>query len=352
MSQQPLTRRSLLAAAGMACLGMRPVRAMAAVPTAYDLVDIGSLNPDGSCYPTGIASNGLVSGNCGAPFVWSPADGMQPLSTGGGSTTVAYASGVNARRDVAGNSYRGVGSADAVLWPQAGSLTKIAAGKGIAVNDFGSVTGYYVPKTTAQALLARLVSGRIKIWSLGPGQGSAISPAGRVAGFTGSSETAAGFLWTPSTPNGTTGVRQSVTVGSAYTQPSGVNDAGQVVGVSCWVGLPPRAFLWQGGAGVSLGTLPGDPAYSDYEESQAAAINSVGTVVGQSRSINPSNTQSWVSRAFVWDAVGGMQDLNGLIPDSPAYELLSALGVNDTGHIVCRARVAGLDRGVVLTPRL
>jgi probable HAF family extracellular repeat protein len=106
----------------------------------------------------------------------------------------------------------------------------------------------------------------------------AINEAGHVAG---SSPNAAGsiraFLWI----NGK--MRNLGTLGGRYSYAYGMNDRGQVVGLSATPNSPPlnagRAFVWQGGQMVDLNTvvtnLPRDVTLEN-----AAAINDKGVIVG------------------------------------------------------------------------
>jgi len=102
-----------------------------------------------------------------------------------------------------------------------------------------------------------------------------------------------------------------------------INNEGQVVGVSALPGDTTfHAFLWTRETGMQdLGTLPGDVA------SVAVGMNDRGQVVGLSldASGNP--------RAFLWEN-GVMTDLNTLIPASSALFLLFADIINSRGEIV------------------
>jgi probable HAF family extracellular repeat protein len=97
------------------------------------------------------------------------------------------------------------------------------------------------------------------------------------------------FLWTPTSPNGNTGSMVDLgdlPGGFVYSYASDINSRGQVVGASQaseTQEFRPHAFLWtpdapNGSTGdmMNLGALPG------MNTSQAAAINSLGQVVGSS----------------------------------------------------------------------
>jgi probable HAF family extracellular repeat protein len=103
---------------------------------------------------------------------------------------------------------------------------------------------------------------------------------------------------------------------------SEINNRGQVVGASDLPGDKTyHGFLWSEKTGIlDLGTLLGDAA------SSALGINDDGNVVGVSldADFNP--------RAFL-RREGRMIDLNQLAPDSPLY-LLIAHGINSSGEII------------------
>jgi probable HAF family extracellular repeat protein len=102
-----------------------------------------------------------------------------------------------------------------------------------------------------------------------------------------------------------------------------INNQGQVIGFSDLRGNANfHSFLWTRGTGMQdLGTLTGDV------NSLAIGINDVGDVVGVSLDamFNP--------RAYLWKN-GAMSDLNKLIPSGYPLSLLTACSINSRGQIV------------------
>ena len=155
-------------------------------------------------------------------------------------------------------------------------------------------------------------------------QGYCISPNGNVAG-TADYETgpigppySRGFLWTPTSPNGTTGSMvnlgylDSVTPTAEVRGTSAVNNSGQVVGDCPNSAAATHAFLYSGGSLYDLGCLGTNAAAT----SRAYGINASGEVCGLSY-MNGSG-QSGNSQIFLWDptspnaSTGTMYNLGGL----------------------------------------
>ena len=121
------------------------------------------------------------------------------------------------------------------------------------------------------------------------------------------------------------------TFGGSTGQPNGVNDAGEVVGVADFPGdVLHDAFLWKNGVMTDLGNLG--------KTSNAHSINSKGQVVGASK----VSSQTGEIRAFLWENGGPMVDLNNLVPANSAFDLVSADHISDRGEIVGE----GVPRGV------
>jgi len=142
-----------------------------------------------------------------------------------------------------------------------------------------------------------------------------VNEQGQVAGVSTSTTGRRGFIWQPSSPNGTTGDLVDLgdlSEGANFSAAFALNDSGQVVGYS-GAATGDRAFLWQPtlpnaatGTLIDLGDLPGGG-----NESYATGINNSGQVVGASRATTGR-------RGFLWQPVfpnatsGDLVDLGDL----------------------------------------
>jgi probable HAF family extracellular repeat protein len=166
-----------------------------------------------------------------------------------------------------------------------------------------------------------------------------------------------GFLWTPTLPNGAAGSMTDIgglPGGTDGTLPTAINNAGKIVGRSNVIndsgGRGYRAFLWTpstpngtSGSMQDLGLL--NPLGND---SIANAINNHDQVVGWSL-VNPGTA---LTHAFIWTSGEGMIDLNTQVDASGAgWVLKDAVGINDFGQIVGNGtNPAGDAHAFLLTP--
>lgn len=91
----------------------------------------------------------------------------------------------------------------------------------------------------------------------------------------------------------------------------------------------------------TLGSLTRDPVACGTEHTEPTDVNDNGEVVGISN-----------CRAFIWNETFGLKDLNSLVDDTAAGWLLySANGINESGQIVGEGRRNGETRAFVLTPK-
>jgi probable HAF family extracellular repeat protein len=161
---------------------------------------------------------------------------------------------------------------------------------------------------------------------------TAINDKGQVVGISGICQNAVGafsakhaVLW----QNG-----QAIDLGNigghGWNTPTFINNQGQIVGfanqngdlVNGQLALNFHAFLWTQDRGMrDLGTLPGDAI------SEALGINEAGQIVGVSFGAGFSHP-----RAFLWQD-GAMMDLNSLIPTGSSLTLQVAGDINDRGEI-------------------
>jgi probable HAF family extracellular repeat protein len=124
------------------------------------------------------------------------------------------------------------------------------------------------------------------------------------------------------------------TLGGDQAYVRAINSSGDVVGMS----TPPAS----GFTGFLYRDHAMQPLVSGYSEPND--INDAGVVVGYAPFGNEGH-------AFVWDAVGGMRDLNQLIDPSLGWTLQVAAGINDAGQIVGHGyRSGGAHVAVLLTP--
>jgi len=269
------------------------------------------------------------------------------IGTLGGS--VSHASGINDAGQVVGYSYMGAGAQHAFItgpngvgMRDLGTLSDTTNSIARGINDAGQVVGssYVTAEGTHHAFITGPNGmGMRDLGTLGGNYSQAygINGTGQVVGY---SQTAGGATHAFITgPNGM-GMRDLGTLeiypGSPMAGQSvayGINDAGQVVGLSNTGG---RGAFWHAfttganGMGMrDLGTLNRD----DF--SNGNGINNVGQVVGV----------SLFSGAFITGLNGegmrGLGDLGGRYSD--------ASGINDAGQVVGWARTQELARHAFIT---
>jgi probable HAF family extracellular repeat protein len=163
---------------------------------------------------------------------------------------------------------------------------------------------------------------------------TAINQKGQVVGISGTCDVAVGafsakhaVLWEDGKV-----INLGSLGGAGWNTPVSINNRGEIAGFSDLPGDVSggvlsanfHAFIWTKETGMrDLGTLPGDNI------SEATGINDRGQVVGVSY---PS------SHAFIWQD-GVMTDLNDLIPSDSPLELISTGDINDRGEITGQACV-------------
>jgi probable HAF family extracellular repeat protein len=233
--------------------------------------------------------------------------------------------------------------------------------QGTGINNSGQVTGYSdkTGDSTSRAIMWKpttpgSASGTMhELGSLGGSVsfGWDINASGQVTGnsdTTDDEETHA-FLWNPMTPNGVSGMMHDLgTLGGTSSDGGGINASGQVAGSSLIEGDEfDHAFLWTpttpggtSGSMLDLGTLAGSDSYG-YN------VNAAGQVVGLS--YVPAEVSNY-SHAFLYTPGVGMVDLNILIDPLSGWELLDASEINDAGQITGQGLINDEYHAYLLTP--
>lgn len=150
-----------------------------------------------------------------------------------------------------------------------------------------------------------------------------INDLGQIVGLSQTHGQDAPFIWSENT-----GMQR---IRDGFWVPYAINNLGQVAGFAS----PGHAALWtQGGGMHDLGVLPGT------DSSTAYAINNRGVAVGN----------SWVALknpgfAFVWSPTQGMLNVNSLCNNT--LQNWTAVGINDAGQIAINKKGGVV---LILTP--
>jgi probable HAF family extracellular repeat protein len=305
-----------------------PLMAYAA-PT-YSVTPIGT---DGS-YPTGINNSGQVVGyfapSAGGQhaFLFTSA-GFLDLGTLGG--LASRAAGINDAGVVVGAAGTAFGATHAFSYTSGGMVDLGTLGgqnsSAEAISNSGRIVGS--AQTAAGFSNAYITTAGGAIQSLGTlplGESSrayGVNNAGQVVG-----DSRVGPVTFPEFQNhafrysgGT--MTDLGTLGNSYSQATGINDLGQVVGWSGVDGFVDHAFMVTGAGMIDLGTLGGQGSSGAY------GINSAGQVVGWS-DLQVGN--DLFDTAFLYQG-GAMIDLNTLIDPASGWTLGYATAINDHQQI-------------------
>ena len=183
------------------------------------------------------------------------------------------------------------------------------------------------------------------------GAATAVNDAGDVAGISGICQNSVGDLSAKHAVLWHRGFTIDIgnLGGSAWNTPAAINSSGEVVGFSDLRGDQHGAnpnfhgFLWTRNDGIhDLGVLPGDVI------SEALGVNDKGQIVG----ISCATSNCSASRAFIYQ-YGVMKDLNKLVPPGSPL-LVFANDINSHGEItgLAQDRATGAASAFRMTPRI
>jgi probable HAF family extracellular repeat protein len=270
------------------------------------LIDLGDLPGDDRAEANAINALGHVAGEGRSEaFFWTPEVGMQGIGfLSGTSWTRGY--GINDLDQVVGINQYGGAEWEAFLWdPVVGmiGLGELPGGQYASeardINNLGQVTGFSIAGNGWHAF----------IW-----------------------DAEGGMRWLPELPGG----------GYPW-MGTDINDNGQIVG------LAGTGFLWGPEDGYYIfGIFPGpQPAWTE-----AYGVNDHMQAVGLAW--NGYFPDPEIRRAFIWDPVNGLRELNALLEarTPPGYDYVAnAYDINNAGQIVGLAPGPLLNgQGVLLTP--
>jgi probable HAF family extracellular repeat protein len=312
-----------------------PGRALASV---YEITDLGTLGGSAGT-ANGVNNAGQVVGSATLAngqehgFLWQNGV-MTDLDTLGGTRSVANA--INESGQIAGTARLASGEDRAFLW-QDGLMTNLGTlggnkSEGYGINASGEVVGIAWVASGAYHGFVSTNGAMTDMGGFGADshRGRAINDLGQATGTAALPEAGAGaraFLW-PS-------MIQLGTFGGLHSEGLAIDQSGHIAGRAMNAANEYRAFLWQGGSLINLGTLG--------TESQAYGINESGQVVGWSRLTTGGQ------RAFIWES-GVMTDLNTLLPANSGWTLFLANDINDQGAIVGQGYKNGRVRAFLMKP--
>lgn len=333
------------------CTHRPPPAAPPPLPS-YQVQDLGTLGGENS-YVSSINNHGQLVGLCGprpvAGQYKSRPEESQPFLWSGGKVTqlapmagrMACAAQINDSGQIVGtldphillhpyNISEGVAKTSAFLW-QKGHFTKLDTSvfkptAATAINIHGDIIGQaeFGPDRSSGFLWHQG-----KVTEVLPSSGGAshvfgLNNAGQIAGSCGTDAVA----WLNGSRNPTV-----IGVGGARA----INNQGQVIGSGS-----SHAFVWQNGHLTVLETL------SKESYSSPLGINDAGQIVGLSSPAKTTPPQKY-NHAVLWQN-GHLYDLNSVLPPRSSLLLAVATAINNRGQIVCQAMKDGKTHIVVLTP--
>jgi probable HAF family extracellular repeat protein len=352
LAVEPLEDRCLLSSYSITDIG--PITALTSYVAPAN--PLSGINNASTVQVAGEGANGVA-------YVWDSIHGMQDIGTVGKETN-SKAVSINNAGQVVGVSWSYVRNRtieDGFSWTSSSGMRSLGSSFfPVGINSSGEITG----DTGAQAALWN-GNRRIQLGILPGGTMSAalgINDYGQVVGYSQNDTNSFwhGFLWTPSSPNSTSGTM--IDLGTIFSSPGGswasaINSKGWVTGRSddMNAGGAGHAYVWvpsstngTAGSWTDLGTLAVNPS-AGVSQSEGNAINGSGVVVGDANPAGATSQNQFV--AVVWqpgtNGSYSISDLNTQIPSGTGWTLTRADAVNDQGQIVVET---AQGHALLLTP--
>jgi probable HAF family extracellular repeat protein len=351
-----ITRRGRAAcrAVSVVCAsaGLLGLAAAPALASTYTMTDLGTLG-----YPTTVATainaSGQITGESyvgtpvpvkclprqrppcrtfpGHAFLWSNGT-MTDLGTLGGLDSQGEA--INNLGEVVGLSDTSTSGARSAFADQNGVMTAINSGDATAINSSGEIAGGISAPVAGTGNVFEQAftyqNGNTTVLGLLPGEGgvftnaTGINSSGEVVG-SGDNSASDERAW--KYQNGT--MTDIGTLGGPQASATAINTSGQIVGFAQTSSDADHGFLYTGGKMTDLGLniFPN-------------AINDFGVIVGQ----GPGNA--------IVGTPGHFQSLQSLVPANSGFTLATAVGINNNGQIVVQgySNTTGQNHAFLLTP--
>lgn len=287
------------------------------------------------------AQRGEEGAEIGFAYLWDKGVWHRFPSIPGATST--YITAANQKGVYAGGYFDSSEVRHAYLWQdgKAHDLNNPPGLKGFvcAVNDSGTVVGYTQNSSFMQ---------RPCLWNNGilkdlglpegatGGQATDINRNGEIVGTVGVGKYRANQIF-----RYVNGQMQILDIPVAWKSQIRINASGQISGDLFIDRRTRRPFVWRNGKTEELGSLGGD-------FSIIYGQNESGQVVGAAAIAEKNKEGDAITHAFVFHD-GKLQDLNKLVP-AGTLTLNIARSINDSGQIVCAAKMGAKDHTLLLTP--
>jgi probable HAF family extracellular repeat protein len=297
----------------------------------YDVVNLGTLPGDAGSTPDGISSDGKVVGFSTSSqgvlhaFLWANSNISNMGTRPGDIWAIAYA--VNASGVAVGISLPDNSNAYPVQFYQ-GQVTQLETAFGLiegsatAINDHGD---YIVGNAISQGATVTQLVGFTRSTSSG-----ALNNSGSIAG----SLQSHAAIWTN---GGITDVGLLPDYDS--TEGTAISNNGSLVGNADIGGSgKPVGFLYQGGTMSKVSPVTGDNI------ARPTGVNDAGQVVGTS-TLDDAGTHGFVYQN------GVTQRLSDLIDPQSGWQITYAYGINNAGQIIAKGFNNGSQQAILLNPK-